>query len=259
MTAVEDTEDSKEDLRVDSDGGSSSSSRQESPNTPRILSPAKAKEMEEFRKQLLIKREARRKIIAERSREMQKLKQQLEEEKRAREEVIDENTRLRALIAQNSSASVGEPLPERNDDIRTSLENLEIQIQEMRDQNKCIRCELAECNLTHQSVVEELALVNKENIELRKHVDSLKEVNKVSKDMLSIRESQLNQVNICVFWDRSIYLCALRVTCFLIYWKVDRFYESVYCTTRFPFENKEYSVYFYYFSSKKNCWKLKNH
>ncbi|XP_077288129.1 uncharacterized protein LOC143912702 [Arctopsyche grandis] len=194
MTAVEDTEDSKEDLQVDSDGGSSGSSRQESPNTPRTLSPAKAKEMEEFRKQLLIKREARRKIIAERSSEMQKLKQQLEEEKRAREEVINENTRLRALIAQNSSASLGEPVPERNDDIRTSLEDLENQIQEMREQNKCIRCELAKCNLTHQSVVEELTLVNKENIELRKHVDSLKEVNKVSKDMLSIRESQLNQL-----------------------------------------------------------------
>lgn len=167
-------------------------------SAPRVLSPAKAKEMEEFKTQLLAKREARRKIIAERSKELQKLKQQLDEEKKARELVEDENKRLRTLIAENNHGARAPEQAVPGDDFLASLEDLQRRIDELKEQNKAIRCELAECNMTNQSVMADLALVNKENFEMRKHIDSLKDVNKVSKDMLAIREAQLTQVR-CEF------------------------------------------------------------
>lgn len=174
---------------------------------PRALSPAKAKEMEEFKKQLLAKREARRKIIAERSRELQKLKQQLEDEKKAREEVEDENKRLRTLIAENSCGARAPEQAVPSDDFLATLEDLQQRIDELKEQNKAIRCELAECNMTNQSVMADLALVNKENFELRKHIDSLKDVNKVSKDMLSIRETQLTQVCLRISELIDLFVC----------------------------------------------------
>lgn len=168
----------------------------------RTLSPQKAKELAEFRKELAIKRKARVKLISEKSNEMEALREALKEEKRLREEAVDENTALRALIAANTR-----PAPDTNESAREAdsgsqehnrmtglVEELEKQVTEVRELNRTIRWELSESNYALQGANTETALLNKENFELKNQITALKEVKKVSKEMLEIRETQLKQV-----------------------------------------------------------------
>lgn len=168
----------------------------------RTLSPQKAKELAEFRKELAIKRKARVKLISEKSNEMEALREALKEEKRLREEAVAENTSLRALIAANTrpvsdtnvSGTEADSGSQEHSRLTALVTDLENQVTEVRELNRTIRRELSESNYALQGANTETALLNKENFELKNQISALKEVKKVSKEMLDIREMQLKQV-----------------------------------------------------------------
>lgn len=186
----------------------------------RTLSPQKAKELAEFRKELAIKRKARVKLISEKSNEMDNMREALKEERRLREEAVAENTALRALIAANTlpaldtnvSGAEADSGSQEHNRLTALVSELENQVTEVRELNRTIRRELSEANYALQGANTETALLNKENFELKNQISALKEVKKVSKEMLDIRETQLKQV-------RPLFITTYLFNCVLFIWQ----------------------------------------
>lgn len=170
------------------------SDNEEQPIRSRPLSRAKARELEDFRQQLAAKREMRKKIISEKSMEMQTVKRQLDEERCLRAEALNENKLLRAMIPENSSTLPNSSSEESEVNAQIKVE-LETQIVQLKEENRALKCEVSECHMNNSAQSTDMSLLSQENVELRKHVQSLKDINKATKEMMAIRESQLSQVS----------------------------------------------------------------
>lgn len=124
------------------------------------------KEMEEFREEMNKKRELRQQCI-----------------KRLREELID----LRGKLASEM---------ESNEQLRDALESNcgTKSFEDLADENKKLKAELAECQLFLQTSNSDNINTTFENQALRDQVRSLKEVIDAVKEMLRIREMQVDQM-----------------------------------------------------------------
>lgn len=124
------------------------------------------KEMDEFREEMNKKREVRQQCI-----------------KRLREELID----LRGKLSSEM---------ESNEQLRDALESKcgAKSFEDLVDENKKLKADLAECQLFLQTSNSENINSTFENQALRDQVRSLKEVISAVKEMLAIREAQVDQM-----------------------------------------------------------------
>lgn len=163
------------------------------------------KEMEEdlikFKQELAEKHGIRRQLIAEKKKEMSDLREELFKEK-------EENERLRRLLQQNRSAKSQETdipdviaissIKEENEELRNEVEKLKLILREkdmITDKNKELRISLAEMQKELQNVNSQIISFEKERIDYQEHVTALKDIIRVTKEMLRVRESQIEEVS----------------------------------------------------------------
>lgn len=153
-------------------------------------------EMLEFKKQLAVKREQRREIIAKHREEKEILKKTLNIEIQAKEITLEENKKLKEILKQHNIAYDDIEINNEEDtNIMTIVKKLQEELEVFKENNKILRKELAESNLSLQSANSDIANLNFQNIESMKHIKALKEVVTVSKTMIGLREQQLHEVN----------------------------------------------------------------
>ncbi|KAL7021831.1 hypothetical protein ACKWTF_012047 [Chironomus riparius] len=139
---------------------------EESDDSSAEIKKRQQRELEEFREEINRKRALRQQCI-----------------KKLRDELKDLNEKLSYQMMINEQ--LRESIDNRSDDVVTNDVNVE---------NKNLKMELAECQMYLQKVNGENLTVNIENQALRDHIRSLKEVNKAMKEMLAIRECQVDQL-----------------------------------------------------------------
>lgn len=148
----------------------------------------KEQTLEEFKEELRIKREQRQNAIGDLRNEITSLRQQLSEEKEVNRRLKQE--RMCGTSGNSESVETEEIL----EDIATAIaENVE---PEVPSSNITLKRELANVQLSLQLANSEILSLQAELSVRQKQTDTLKEVNTVSKQMIKIREDQLNQVNI---------------------------------------------------------------
>lgn len=157
---------------------------------------SKEQEMDEFKKQLSIKREQRKQILARHRAEKEKLEKSLEEEKRARHEMYKNNRMLRELLIRNN-IEIPEDLRASDEisDLAGAIATMTEEFEKLKSNNNKLRRELAEANVSLQNAYSDIADLNGQNTESMKHINALKEVIAVSKTMINLREQQLNEVS----------------------------------------------------------------
>lgn len=150
----------------------------------------KEQTLEEFKEELRIKREKRQSAISDLRNEITSLRQQLSEEKEI-------NKHLKQGTSCGAS-SVAECLETEEiiEDIATAINENDEPEQVHNRSNITLKRELANVQLSLQLATSEILSLQAELNVRQKQTDTLKEVNTVSKQMIRIREDQLNQVNI---------------------------------------------------------------
>lgn len=192
------------------------------------------KEMQEdfikFKQELARKHEKRRQLIVEKKKEMMDLRDELIKEK-------GENERLRRLLKENRSTSdddnvssksqkTDEPsdvniadIKEENEELRNEVEKLKLMLREkdiIADKNRELRISLAQMQKELQNVNTQIISFEKERIDYQEHVTALKDIIRVTKEMLRVRESQIDEVRLLFrlyYLISSVY--SLLITCFL--------------------------------------------
>lgn len=150
----------------------------------------KEQTLEEFKEELRIKREKRQNAIADLRNEITSLRQQLSEEKEI-------NRRLkRGNVCGTSANCESLETEEIIEDIATANNENDEPVQVESKSNITLKRELANVQLSLQLANSEILSLQAELNVRQKQTDTLKEVNTVSKQMIQIREDQLNQVNI---------------------------------------------------------------
>lgn len=166
--------------------------------TQEARAKAKAEEMEEFRRQLEIKREQRREILNRHKTEKRELEKALESERKFKLEVYETNRMLRELLTRNS-IDIPENLQNSREvaDITIIIDNMNEEFKTLKANNNRLRRDLAESNRALQGANSDIADLQTQNTESIKHINALKEVVSVSKTMINLREGQLNEVRQC--------------------------------------------------------------
>lgn len=158
-------------------------------------SRAKEEELEEFRRELNIKREQRKVILSRHRNEKKELEKALETEKKAKLEAHENNKQLRELLLKNN-LEIPENLQSSKED--SSLVDTIVEMQEefekLKENNNQLRRGLTESNSSLQNAYSDIADLTGQNREAIKQIQALKEVVTVSKTMISLREQQLNEV-----------------------------------------------------------------
>lgn len=157
---------------------------------------AKAEEMEEFKRQLEIKREQRREILNRHKTEKQELEKALESERTSRFEAYETNRMLRELLTRNN-IDIPEDLQNSREvaDITAIISKMNEEFETLKASNNRLRRDLAESNRALHSANSDIADLQTQNTESIKHINALKEVVSVSKTMINLREGQLNEVS----------------------------------------------------------------
>lgn len=145
--------------------------------------------LEEFKEELRIKREKRQSAIADLRNEITSLRQQLSEEKEVNRRMKQE--KMCGTSANAESVETEEIL----EDIATAIAENDEPEQVQSRSNITLKRELANVQLSLQLANSEILSLQAELSVRQKQTDTLKEVNTVSKQMIKIREDQLNQVN----------------------------------------------------------------
>lgn len=198
------------------------------------------KELKDFKRDLHEKHEKGRQIIAQRKKEMMDIQEELEQQKTINDELRQRitqgdsssasnaefemykqnQTRIQTLL--NENAELKETInnikqQKKNEDETTEelqKENLELKqvMEEMKEQlktqneivekNKELRISISQIQDELQNVNVEVLGFEHEKHEYKIHVAALKDVIRVSKEMLQIRENQIQEVsrNIFVFF-----------------------------------------------------------
>lgn len=158
---------------------------------------AKEEEMNEFKKQLDIKREQRRQILTRHRTEKEELEKALQNEKVAKLELYESNKLLCELLSRNNIE-----IPENllhlkgNSELTDALAQMRDEFDDLKANNLKLRKDLSETNSALQGAYSDIADLNFQNTESIKQIRALKEVVAVSKTMISLREQQLNDVSI---------------------------------------------------------------
>ncbi|CAH0625529.1 unnamed protein product [Chrysodeixis includens] len=156
---------------------------------------AKEEEMNEFRKQLDIKREQRRQILARHRAEKEELEKSLQNEKAAKLELYESNKLLCELLSKNNIEIPDNLLHLKgNCELTDALVHMREEFEELKENNLRLRKNLSEANRSLQGAYSEIADLNEQNTESIKQIRALKEVVTVSKTMISLREQQLNDL-----------------------------------------------------------------
>lgn len=162
------------------------------PCTPEKREPGSNEDkLDEFRQELARKHEKRREIIAEKRKEMQDMRDELLKQRRENEE-LKKMLRTRSNNEENGSEIVKE-----NDDLRKEVDELRTQLsrsQDLAQKNNELRSSIAELQKELQLVNSEVVNFEKERSDYKLHVTALKDVVRVSKQMLQIRENQITEV-----------------------------------------------------------------
>ncbi|KAL4715750.1 hypothetical protein ACJJTC_006329 [Scirpophaga incertulas] len=155
----------------------------------------KEDEMIEFKKELSLKREQRRQILARHKAEKQDLENSLTLERKSRLELCETNHFLRELLLKNN-IEIPDYLQTCNDN--SELVNVITQMREefenLKANNNKLRTELANSNIALQNANTDIAELNTQSIESMKQIGALKEVVTISKTMVALREQQLNEL-----------------------------------------------------------------
>lgn len=164
----------------------------------------KEEEMNEFRKQLDIKREQRKQILARHRSEKEELEKALQNEKAAKLELYESNKLLCELLT-NHNIEIPDNLLhlKGNCELTDALAKITEEFEGLKANNLNLRKDLSETNRALQEAYTDIADLNVQNRESIKQIRALKEVVTVSKTMISLREEQLNDVSI--FLDDFIY------------------------------------------------------
>lgn len=139
--------------------------------------------LEEFKEELRVKRELRKCAISELRNEIGSLRDQLAEQKAINQRLIDEKANGYGNSNNNNNSNI-----ETIDDIDSATENIV--------PNYGLHTQLADVQLSLQNANTEILLLSNELTASKKQVQTLKEVILASKEMISIRETQLEQVKI---------------------------------------------------------------
>lgn len=146
--------------------------------------------LEEFKEELRIKREKRQNAIADLRNEMKSLRQQL-----AKEKEINRRLRQESGGGPSTTTTIIET-EDIFDDISAAIsENYDTDQVHNRSSDITLKRELANVQLSLQLANSEVLSLQAELNVRQKQTDTLKEVNIVSKQMIQIREDQLNQVS----------------------------------------------------------------
>ncbi|XP_063364954.1 putative leucine-rich repeat-containing protein DDB_G0290503 [Cydia amplana] len=156
---------------------------------------AKEEEMDEFRKQLSLKREQRKLILARHRAEKEQLEKSLEDANKAKLALQENNRMLRDLLTANNieipeKYKASDELSELSGAIASMAEEFEA----LKSSNNKLRRDLADTNVSLQHAYSEIADLNAQNTDSIKHINALKEVITVSKTMINLREQQLNEL-----------------------------------------------------------------
>lgn len=150
--------------------------------------------LDEFRQELARKHEKRRQLIAEKRKEMQDLRDEVLKQKQ-------ENENLRRLLEQRTDVSTtpnSEQLQRENEELKKKVIELRTELiksEILSEKNNQLRSDIAKLQEELQSVNAEVVGFEKERFDYQTHVTALKDVIRVSKQMLVIREQQLTDVS----------------------------------------------------------------
>lgn len=154
----------------------------------------KEEEMDEFTKQLDVKREQRREILARHRTEKKELEKALHNEMKSKIELCEKNRMLRELLVKNNIEIPEDLLNEEQSYIADSISHMAEEIEKLKSTNIKLRCDLAKTNSALQAAYSDMTELSAQNSASIKQVNALKEVITVSKTMISLREQQLNEV-----------------------------------------------------------------
>nr|CAD7439281.1 unnamed protein product [Timema bartmani] len=183
-------EEKPQELKFETDGtqqaGSSQVTNSSCQSTERDVRVAE--EIERFKEEMSIKREARQRAISAVSSEMERLRSELNSEREARQHVVEEYEKLRKQL-----------------DLRTNGDHNDQDLHDERERNRqlvsrneSLRCEIKDFEETLTSKNNEIDELKKQmevkREQCHKQILALKDVVSVSKQMLAIREGQVNQL-----------------------------------------------------------------
>lgn len=156
----------------------------------------KEEEMNEFRKELSLKREQRKEILARHRNEKKALENALQNEIETKIELCECNQNLRELLLKNN-IEIPENLRSNDETsyVANSISLMREEIEKLRSSNIKLRCDLASSNSALQTAYTDIADLSAQNTESIKQVTALKEVISVSKTMINLREQQLTEVS----------------------------------------------------------------
>lgn len=177
--------------------------------------------LDKFRQELARKREKRRQLIEEKRKEMQSLRDEVAKQKKENEELrslfMEGNSDLAQKFLQLENERLREELTELQEklilkdagavtDINLDNQRMKEELVNLRDKlsqyesvvakNTKLQTHIAELQKDLQCVNAEIASFEKERLDYQLHVTALKDVVKVSKQMLQIRENQIKEVSI---------------------------------------------------------------
>lgn len=157
----------------------------------------KEEEMNEFRKQLSIKREQRKEILSRHRNEKKELEKSLKNEMILKLELADQNKLLRELLIKNY-IEIPDELDASKERINVAETVLQMkdELEKIKSNNNKLRVQLAMTNNALQNAYSDMSELSAQNTESFKQIKSLKEVVTVSKTMINLREEQLNEVSV---------------------------------------------------------------
>lgn len=154
--------------------------------------------MEQFKSELANKHLARRQAIAERSREILFLREELAKHKKENEELKEALNKKNPEPEDTSWNEELQKLREENERLKNTVQEKDEELdnyKEITQQNHELRLNIAEVQKELQSVNAQVVSFENERHDYQTHVSALKEVVKVSKQLLEIRELQLEEVS----------------------------------------------------------------
>ncbi|KAJ0176058.1 hypothetical protein K1T71_008232 [Dendrolimus kikuchii] len=173
----------------------SNEENQLSENSKEERAKAKERDMEEFKKQLEIKRVQRREILARHRAEKDALEKTLQSERLSKLELYESNKQLRNLLTKNN-INIPEDLQacRENTELTDAVVHIREEFEKIKENNNKLRKDLTESNSALQNAYSDIADLNAQNTESMKQIHALKEVITVSKTMINLREDQLNEL-----------------------------------------------------------------
>ncbi|XP_041981448.1 putative leucine-rich repeat-containing protein DDB_G0290503 [Aricia agestis] len=152
----------------------------------------KEEQLNEFKKQLDIKREQRRNILDRHRAEKKNLEEDLNEERKSKLELLKQNKILQDLLQANNIE-----IPEscrastEYEDFLKIIEKMNEDVEVLKTNNNRLRSDLANSNKALQEANSDIASLSAQNTESIKQINALKEVIAVTKTMMNLRENQL--------------------------------------------------------------------